>query len=177
MQTFSFCLYAFRFWYAAVLVLTLLSCRNDGQLDPMTVQWSRWHFWYLGEWKLFETVGKALYLLKKAANQLAFLDFKVASCWNEFAHWSVLSGYKFWKPTPCKTVVHACKIILISTNMRNTAFEKEGVLTLVCSFVQVSGSGDGMLQHVLGYVNLQCFIWCKSKIVSFVSLTQPTSSH
>lgn len=126
MQTFSFCLYAFRFWYAAVLVLTLLSCRNDGELEPMTVQWSRWHFWYLGEWKLFETVGKALYLLKKAANQLAFLDFKVASCWNEFAHWSVLSGYKFWKPTPYNTVVHACKIILISTSMRNTAFEKEG---------------------------------------------------
>lgn len=126
MQTFSFCLCAFRFWYAAVFVLTLLSCRNDGELEPMTVQWSRWHFWYLGEWKLFEIVVKALYLLQKAANVLTFSDFEVAFCWNEFAHWSVLSGCKFWKPMPHKTVVRARNIILISTSMRNTAFEKEG---------------------------------------------------
>lgn len=127
MQTFSFCLSAFRFCYAAVFVLTLLSCRSDGELEPMTVQWSPWHFWYLGEWKLFETLGEALHLLLKAAKQLAFFYiFKVASCWNEFAHWSVLSGYKFWKPTLCNAVVHPWEIILISTSKRNSAFKNKG---------------------------------------------------
>lgn len=173
MQTFSFCLRAFRFWYAAVFVLTLLSCRNDGELEPMTVQWSRWHFWYLGEWNLFETVGKALFLPQKAANQLAFLHFKVASCWNKFACWSVLWGCKFWKPAPRKAVLCACKVIVLPTSMRHTAFEKEGSSS---SGVQLCtrASGDGPLQRVLGCAR---FIWCKSEIVSFVSLTQPTSSH
>lgn len=41
---FHFVSLAFRFCYAAVFVLTLLSCRSDGELEPMTVQCSPWHF-------------------------------------------------------------------------------------------------------------------------------------
>lgn len=55
-----------------------------------------------------------------------FYIFKVASCWNEFAHWSVLSGYKFWKPTLCNAVVHPWEIILFSTSKRNSAFKNMG---------------------------------------------------
>lgn len=52
----------------------------------------------------------------------------------------------------------------------------KGVLILVCIFVEVAGSGDEALQHVLGCLNLSCFTCFKSGIVPSVTLTQPTGS-